>query len=115
MSDRCRLQKELGLQVRRDLSAAMTMESERPVMATLRCTSQFEYPSYVFDTSQKILCVTSVRAQAQELTRVPIDVCAVIDRYALFTLCLAARGCWRAMLEKAALRPIGLEVWLVTS
>ncbi|DBA94803.1 hypothetical protein WJX77_010279 [Trebouxia sp. C0004] len=56
------------------------MDPERPVMATLHCTSQFEYPSYVFDTSQKILCVTSVRAQAQELTRVPIDVCAVIDR-----------------------------------
>ena len=69
----------------------MTMESERPVMPTLHCTSQFEYPSYVFDTSQKILCVTSVRAQAQELTRVPIDVCAVIDRQARLALCLADR------------------------
>ena len=56
------------------------METEDVAEATVHCASQFEYPSYVFDSSQKVLCVTSIRAQARELTRAPIDVCAVIDR-----------------------------------
>ena len=56
------------------------MDSVDGTAPTLQCTTCFEYPSYVCDTSQKALCVTSVRAQAAALTRAPVDICAVIDR-----------------------------------
>ena len=57
------------------------MDSDGIAGATVRCGAQFEYPSYVFDTAQKVLCVTSIKAEAQELTRAPVDICAVIDRH----------------------------------
>ena len=45
--------------------------------------TQFEYPSYPFNTSEKLArCVVSLRAKDADLDRVPIDLCAVVDRYA---------------------------------
>lgn len=57
------------------------MDSDEIPGAAVRCSAQFEYPSYVFDAAQKVLCVASIKAKAQELTRAPVDICAVIDRH----------------------------------
>ena len=62
------------------LSNNVTMEREHALEATVQCEAHFEYPSYVAGIAQKVLCVTSVRAEAHVGTRLPVDVCAVIDR-----------------------------------